>query len=117
MPRKYKRLAPKWKIKERLDLRDEWKENREGMLLRSKRGNVASQKKRKAMRDRLISIFSTMPKSMSKEDMMERVVAFMVVNDTRRPESIIRRLMNHKLLTYDPDTGLWINHSSILPNH
>lgn len=115
MPRKYKRLAPKWKIKERLDLRDAWKDDREGMLKRSKKGNEASQKKRKAMRDRLISIFSSMPKQMSKEDMMERVISFMVQNDSRRPESIVRRLMNHKLLTYDPDTGLWINHSSILP--
>jgi hypothetical protein len=110
MPRKYRKLGPKWTIKQKLKLKEKWENNREGMLKRSKQGNKQSVQSAGVRRQRLIDQFKSYPVQMSKAEMRERIMGFMSQHDRRKPDSFIAKLIKHGLLKYDDQTGLWTNH-------
>ena len=110
MPRKYRKLGPKWTIKQKLKLKEKWQNNREGMLKRSLAGNKQSVQSANERRQRLINQFKSFPVQMSKAEMRERILGFISPNDNRKPDSFIAKLISHGLLTYDDETALWTNH-------
>jgi hypothetical protein len=110
MPRKYKKLGPVTLIKQKLKLKEKWKTNRDYMLKRSKSGNKQSVRSAIDRREKLINQFKSFPVQMSKAEMRERILGFLLPHDYRKPDSFIAKLIKHGLLKYDDQTGYWTNH-------
>jgi len=109
MPRKYKKLGPRYSINRKMILKQKWESNREGMLKRSQQGNKQSVKSALERRNKLIKQFASFPIQMTKDEMRERILNFLSPNDHRKPDSFIAKLITHGLLQYDYEMGLWNN--------
>ena len=68
MPRKFRRLGPRWTIPAKLALRARWTANRPAMLARSKAGTEASRRTYAQRLDALRAIVASWPSDLSMQD-------------------------------------------------
>lgn len=109
MPRKSRRLGPRWTIPGKLRLKAKWQTDREAMLARSKAGTAAS---RQTYADRLATLRSfvaTWPDLLTMQDIRQRLLADRSPGDKRSPDSIVRRMREHNLIAFDLTSQRWQN--------
>ena len=85
------------------------------MLARSKAGTEASQQ---TYADRLAvlrELLASWPTDLTMKDIRERVEADPWRND-RKPDSIIRRMKEHRLISFDLVSARWQNHCRVAPS-
>lgn len=109
MPRKSRRLGPRWTIPGKLRLKAKWQTDREAMLARSKAGTAAS---RQTYADRLAvlrSFVASWPAELTMQDIRQRLLADRSPGDKRSPDSIVRRMREHNLIAFDLASQRWQN--------
>jgi uncharacterized protein YbjT (DUF2867 family) len=109
MPRKSRRLGPRWTIPGKLALKARWVANRPAMLARSKAGTEAS---RRTYADRLAvlrELVATWPDQLTMADILRLLSAAQGKDDRRNPASIVRRMKDHGLIVFDLSTSRWQN--------
>jgi hypothetical protein len=109
MPRKSRRLGPRWTIPGKLALKARWVANRPAMLARSKAGTEASRRTYAARLDSLKAFVASWPAQLTMQDIKGRIEADRQRGDRRSPDSIVRRMRDHDLITFDAASGLWQN--------
>ena len=113
MPRKFRRLGPRWTIPAKLALRARWTANRPAMLARSKAGTEASRRTYAQRLDALRAIVASWPADLSMQDIKERLATLRL--DGRKPDSIVRRMREHDLISFDVVTSRWQNLCRVAP--
>jgi len=114
MPRNSRRLGPRWTIPGKLALKARWVANRPAMLARSKAGTDAS---RQTYADRLTvlrDLLASWPTDLTMKDIRERIEADPWRNG-RKPDSIIRRMKEHRLIVFDLVSARWHNLCRVAP--
>lgn len=115
MPRKSRRLGPRWTIPGKLALKAKWQTDREAMLARSKAGTEAS---RRTYADRLTALrdfVASWPSQLTMQDIKGRIEADRLRGDKRSADSIVRRMRDHNLIAFDLVSGLWQNLCRVAP--
>ena len=115
MPRKSRRLGPRWTIPGKLALKAKWQTDREAMLARSKAGTEAS---RRTYADRLTALrdfVSSWPAQLTMKDIRGRIEADRLPGERRSADSIVRRMREHDLIAFDLVSGLWQNLCRVAP--
>lgn len=115
MPRKYRRLGPRWTIPGKLALKAKWQTDREAMLARSKAGTEAS---RRTYADRLATLrdfVASWPAQLTMKDIRGRIEADRLPGERRSADSIVRRMREHDLIAFDLVSGLWQNLCRVAP--
>ena len=115
MPRKSRRLGPRWTIPGKLALKAKWQADRPAMLARSKAGTDAS---RRTYADRLTALrdfVASWPAQLTMQDIKARVEADRARGDKRSADSIVRRMREHDLIAFDLVSGLWQNLCRVAP--
>jgi hypothetical protein len=108
MPKKSRRLGPRWTIPGKLAMAAKWAADKPGMLARSEAGGEAT---RKVYADRLTflrGIVASWPTDLTMKDIKERIESDPWRKD-RKPDSIIRRMREHRLIVFDLVSGRWHN--------
>ena len=108
MPRKSRRLGPRWSIPGKLAMKAKWAADRDAMLARSKAGTIASQKTHAERLTRLAALVATWPAELTMQDIKERLVADQNLKG-RKPDSLIRRMREHNLIAFDLVSAKWQN--------
>ena len=114
MPKKSRRLGPRWTIPGKLAMAAKWAADKPGMLARSVAGGEAT---RKVYADRLAvlrDLLASWPTDLTMKEIRERIEADAGRND-RKPDSIIRRMREHRLIVFDLVSGRWHNLCRIAP--
>ena len=115
MPRKSRRLGPRWTIPGKLALKAKWQTDREAMLARSKAGTEAS---RRTYADRLATLrdcVASWPAQLTMKDIRGRIEADRLPGERRSADSIVRRMREHDLIAFDLVSGLWQNLCRVAP--
>lgn len=115
MPRKSRRLGPRWTIPGKLALKAKWQTDREAMLARSKAGTEAS---RRTYADRLATLrdfVASWPAQLTMKDIRGRIEADRLPGERRSADSIVRRMREHNLIAFDLVSGLWQNLCRVAP--
>lgn len=115
MPRKSRRLGPRWTIPGKLALKAKWQADRPAMLARSKAGTEAS---RRTYADRLTALrdfVASWPAQLTMQDIKARVEANRARGDKRSADSIVRRMREHNLIAFNLVSGLWQNLCRVAP--
>jgi transposase len=84
------------------------------MLARSKAGTEASQQTYAARLAVLRDLLASWPTDLTMKDIRERIEADAGRND-RKPDSIIRRMREHRLIVFDLVSGCWHNLCRVAP--
>ena len=114
MPRKSRRLGPRWSIPGKLAMSARWAANREAMLARSKAGTEASRKTHADRLTRLAALVATWPAELTMQDIKGRLVADQNLKG-RQPDSLIRRMREHNLIAFDVVSAKWQNLCRVAP--
>jgi hypothetical protein len=109
MPRKSRRLGPRWTIPGKLALKARWVANRPAMLARSKAGTEASRQTYANRLTVLRELVATWPDQLTMADMTQRLADARAKGDRRDPASIVRRMREHGLVVFDVTTSRWQN--------
>lgn len=115
MPRKSRRLGPRWTIPGKLALKAKWQTDREAMLARSKAGTEAS---RRTYADRLAALrdfVASWPAELTMQDIKGRIEADRLPGERRSADSIVRRMRDHRLIAFDLVSGRWQNLCRVAP--
>jgi len=115
MPKRSRRLGPRWTIPGKLALKAKWQTDREAMLARSKAGTEAS---RRTYADRLATLrdfVSSWPAQLTMKDIRGRIEADRLPGERRSADSIVRRMREHDLIAFDLVSGLWQNLCRVAP--
>lgn len=115
MPRKSRRLGPRWTIPGKLALKAKWQTDREAMLARSKAGTEAS---RRTYADRLTALrdfVASWPTDLTMQDIKGRIEANRTRGDRRSADSIVRRMREHNLIAFDLASQRWQNLCRVAP--
>lgn len=115
MPRKSRRLGPRWTIPGKLALKAKWQTDREAMLARSKAGTEAS---RRTYADRLAALrdfVASWPAELTMQDIKGRIEADRNRGDRRSADSIVRRMREHNLIAFDLVSQRWQNLCRVAP--
>jgi hypothetical protein len=114
MPKKSRRLGPRWTIPGKLAMAAKWAADKPGMLARSEAGGEAT---RKVYAERLTAIrnlLASWPTDLTMKEIRERIEAERLPDDSK-PDSIIRRMREHRLIVFDLVSGRWHNLCRIAP--
>lgn len=115
MPKRSRRLGPRWTIPGKLALKAKWQTDREAMLARSKAGTEAS---RRTYADRLATLrdfVASWPAQLTMKDIRGRIEADRLPGERRSADSIVRRMREHDLIAFDLVSGLWQNLCRVAP--